>query len=381
MEGPTSPQSVADRRREERAEAISVVVVNFNGATTLPDTLESIFAQQGVAPSVIVVDDGSTDGSVDIVAERYPDVSIIREPRNTKNVNRLRNLGLARAETAKVVVADNDVQFDPRCLAELLAAMDSDPLVGMCIPRMMYSQDPETVYMAGGKMHYIGATIAPSRHQPFDGVTEPCARVGGGIALFDKSKLAKVGVFDEEYRLAWGDDIELHQRLLLAGFRSLYVPTAVCLHDYKPFDGSRRYRARGQVCNRWRYMLTHYELRTLLLIAPALVLYELTQAVFLTMKGLPHLYLGGTLDALFGLPSTLRRRREVQKLRAVPDREVLFADKLYVRPEHSGGARAAAKSLRILSRTLGAYWRTIAPLLSDAAPPREARRLAKSNEG
>ena len=133
------------------------------------------------------------------------------------------------------------------------------------------------------------------------------------------------------------------------------------------------------MCNRWRYLLTHYELRTRLLISPALVLYELTQAAFLTLKGLPHLYLRGTLDALVGLPSTLRRRREVQRLRNVPDREVLFADKLYVRPEHSGGRRAAAKALRVLSRTLGGYWRMIAPLLS-GGPRRAPGRLPKENE-
>ena len=358
-------RSVADRQRGGKERDISVVVVNYNGAATVLDTIQSIYAQQGVQARVIVVDDGSSDGSPEAIAERFPEVELHREPRNTKNVNRLRNIGLSRAETDKVLVADNDVQFDPACFAELLAAMDSDPRVAICIPRMMYAEDPQTVYMAGGSMHYIGATIAPDRHMPFDGNTEPRARVAGGIALYDKQKLSTVGVYDEAYRLAWGDDVEIHQRLLLAGFKSLYVPTAVCLHDYKPFDGSRAYRARGQVCNRWRYVLSHYELRTLLLIAPALVLYELTQALFLTLKGMPHLYVLGTFDALAGLPSTLRRRKDVQALRKVPDRVVLFSGELYVRPEHSGGRATAAKAVQGLSRVLDVYWRMVRPLLSD----------------
>src|SRR5690606_12530489 len=122
---------------------------------------------------------------------------------------------------------------------------------------------------------------------------------------------------------------------------------------------------RGQVCNRWRYVLSHYEVRTLLLIVPALVLYELTQALFLTLKGLPHLYVLGTWDALTGLPATLRRRREVQALRKVPDRVVLFSGELYVRPEHSGGRQTAARAVQALSRVLDVYWRIIQPLLSD----------------
>ena len=363
------PQSVADRRPAGVSREIAVVVVNYNGAATVLDTLASIFAQEGVHPRVIVVDDGSTDGSPDAVEQRFPQVRIHREPRNTKDVNRLRNIGIARAETDKVIVADNDVQFDPRCFTELIGAMEADGRVGMCIPRMMYAQDPQTIYMAGGRIHYAGATIAPNRHLPFDGRFEPRPAIGGGIALFDKEKLARVGLFDEDYQLAWGDDIELHQRLLLAGFKSLYVPAAVCLHDYKPFDDTRSYRARGQVCNRWRYILSYYEARTLLLTAPALILYEVTQALFLTAKGLPHLYVEGTLDAIAGLRKTLRRRRDVQALRKVPDKDVLFAGALYVRPEHAAGRQTAAKAVEALSRVLEIYWRMIQPLMSDRPRP------------
>src|SRR5690606_29743770 len=139
------------------------------------------------------------------------------------------------------------------------------------------------------------------------------------------------------------------------GYRCLYVPTAVCLHEYKPFDGTRAYRARGQVGNRWRYLLTHYEARTLFLIAPALALYEIVQALFLTLKRMPHLYVAGTFDAIVGLPSSLKRRSEVQALRRVPDRDVLFAGPLYVRPEHSNGHGAAARAVSMLSAVLAGY--------------------------
>src|SRR5690606_11594299 len=90
-------QSVADRRREGGVKDVAVVVVNYNGADTVLDTLESVFAQQDVTPRVTVVDDGSIDGSPDAIAQRFPQVQIHREPRNTKDVNRLRNIGVARA--------------------------------------------------------------------------------------------------------------------------------------------------------------------------------------------------------------------------------------------------------------------------------------------
>src|SRR5690606_13226836 len=367
-------QRVADERRPG---TIAVVVVNYNGARTVLDTLDSLFRQRGVAVSVIVVDDGSTDGSPDAIARQYPAVEIHREPRNTKEVNRLRNIGLARATADKILVTDNDVVFETDCIAELVRAMDADRRVALCLPRMMYAQTPDTVYMAGGRIHYAGATIAPNRHEPFDGRTEPRPAIGGGIVLLDRRKLSEVGGFDEGYRLAWGDDVELHQRLLLAGYRCLYVPTAVCLHEYKPFDGTRAYRARGQVGNRWRYLMTHYEARTLLLILPALALYEIVQATFLTLKGMPHLYLGGTFDAIVALPSLLKRRREIQALRVVPDRDVLFAGPMYVRPEHAHGIGAAARAVSMLSAVLAAYWRLVRPLLSSGVRERASRLTAR----
>src|SRR5690606_13139698 len=81
-------QGVADERR---AGTVSAVVVNYNGARTVLGTIGSLLRQRGAAVSVIVVDDGSTDGSPDAIERQFPEVEIHREPRNTRNVNRLRN--------------------------------------------------------------------------------------------------------------------------------------------------------------------------------------------------------------------------------------------------------------------------------------------------
>lgn len=369
-------QRTADERSSEAAVAewrdISVVIVNHDGRGTVLDAIRSLQALEGVRAQVIVVDDGSADGSAEAIERDFPDVVLHRLPANTRAVNRLRNIGLAAATTDKVFVMDNDIAVDKLCLAEMLRVMDADERVAVCIPRLMYWHEPDVIYMAGGRIHYVGATIAPNRHEPYDGRTQPVAAIGGGIGLFDKRMLARVGGFDEDYALAWGDDAELHQRLLLAGQKVLYVPTAVCFHEYKPFGKQRHYRVRGQVANRWRFILTHYAARTLLLAAPALALYELLQATFLAVKGFPHLYVLGTLDALRALPGMIATRRRVQALRRVPDRELLFADALYVRPEHGAGGRLGRFGVKAVSRLFSLYWRLIRPLLSRAPRPQAA---------
>lgn len=347
--------------------SITAVIVNFNGIGTVLDTIRSLLSMRGVEWEVIVLDDGSTDGSPDAIRREFPQVRVEQEPRNTREVNRLRSAGLALAGTRHVLLTDNDVVFDADCARRLLAVMDADPTVAACFPRLMCLDDPARVYQAGGLIHYVGATIAAHRGSAdyaSDGKPEPA--VGGGIALLDMRMLERVGAFDEDYELAWGDDGELHQRLLLAGHKCLLVPDAIGYHEPKTFGRDRYYRARGQVRNRWRFIATHYSARTLALIAPALAAYEALQAGFFLLRRVPHLYILGTLDALRDVPANIRRRKAIQALRAVPDKSILFAGPIYIRSDHNagGGAALVPSVMRAISWLFSAYWSLIQPLLA-----------------
>lgn len=360
---------------------LTAVVVNYNGIATVCETIGSLLESRSVDVRIVVIDDGSTDGSPEAIRRWFPQVTVEAEPRNTREVNRLRNKGLALANSGKIFLTDNDVKFHPDCLSELLRVMEGDDRVGVCVPRLMYRDDPERVYQSGGHVHYVGATIAPGRDAkataPWTaGPPEPAT--GGGIALFDGEKLRQVGGFDENYALAWGDDGELHHRLRLAGYKSLYVPSAVGFHEFKSFTRSRHYRARGQIQNRWRFLLTHYSARTLALITPALLLFELMQASFFLMKGLPHLYIQGTLAAIRALPGSLRRRGEIQALRRVPDKELLQAGPIYIRPEHGLQGRAVALAVGAIVHLLSLHWRLIRPLLASSAKPAGQRAFTKA---
>lgn len=311
-------------------ERITAVVINYNGGALVVDVIETILDQRGVSTHVIVVDDGSTDGSPEEIEERFPSVEMCREAKNTKQLNRLRNKGLGRAETEKVFLTDNDVLLDPSCILELLRVMESEEHVGACIPRLTYLNERSRIYLQGGYIHYVGTSVAPSRDTPVDDVpTSPKIAVGGGIALLDMEKVRQVGGFDEDYEFAWGCDGELHQRLLLAEYKCMCVPSAIGFHEFEPFGETRYYRARGQIYNRWRFVLSHYSIRTLLLVAPMLTVYEFAQASYYLLKGIPLLYVKGTLDAIRQLPDILERRKRIQDLRAVSDKKLLTAGPIY----------------------------------------------------
>lgn len=343
---------------------ITCAIINYNGIKTVFNTIESIYNLQGVNPNIIVIDDGSSDGSPDAIQTRFPNVIVYKESENTKDLNRLRNKGLHFSRTRLVLLTDNDVIFSSDAVIEMINLLESDDDAGACIPRLMYMEDRDKIYSEGGKVHYIGASIAPSRDSHKNNVMKnPQVAVGGGIILFDTQKLQKIGFFDEEYSLAWGDDGEIQIRLLIAGYKCYYNPSAIAYHEYKEFNTNRYYRARGQIYNRLRFIFTYYEIRTILLIFPALIFYELIQFGFYFIKKIPHLYLQGIRDALKNSGSIKKRRDYIQSLRQFPDTKYLYSGPIYLRPDKGLKGKINNLSVTIISGLLSIYWWIIYPFL------------------
>lgn len=139
--------------------------------------------------------------------------------------------------------------------------------------------------------------------------------------LFDRDRLAEVGAFDEGYLHAWADDAELQLRGALFGFRCLHVPGAVCLHDAKDHGNSR---AEGQIYNRLRLLFTLGQGRSLLVMAPSLVLFEINLLMAALLQGFLPAYLKGWARFWRERQEILATRRCFQAGRRVPD-SVVFA--------------------------------------------------------
>jgi len=254
--------------------------------------------------------------------------------------------------------------------------MVKDGSVATCTPRLMHWEEPERIYRAGGKTHYIGAAVCPDRDELLPAVLgrrstegagsatgEPVLNAGGGILLLDREAARKAGGFDEDYMFGWGDDGEFYQRLMLHGSQCLYVPDAVAHHEAKPFTGTRRARTVGQIYNRWQYILTHYAARTLFLIGPALVLYEIVQLVFMTLKGMLGLHLAGTWRSIKHLRFFLAKRKRIQSSRVVSDRDILFSGPIYVSGAVVTHNPITRFGYRLTNYLFDIYWKLIKPCL------------------
>ena len=338
---------------------VTIAVTNFNGEDVILETLASAKSMSYPAIHLLVVDDGSTDRSVERIVERYPEVRVVQLPRNTGRLNLVRNAALEASETRLVFLVDNDVTFDARCLGILVEAMSSLSQAAICTPTILQSDDRRTVYSGGHRLHYLCVSTDELRgtrsHRPDDA---PWPSVGGGIQLIDKQELREIGFFNQSFALGWGDDGELHHRVHLCGKSCYSVPRAVVYHP----PASRRPRSYGQIHNRWLTLLQSYSLRTIVLCLPALLLYELLLLSFLAGTGELAKYAAALRTVWAGRARWRAERRRIQSLRSRHDRDLLSAGRIFVasRLLNRPWQRAALRSLNAL---FALYWRLIRGLV------------------
>ena len=353
-------ECIAPTPREYSSADVTVAVLNYNGRAILADCLTSIQEQDASPGACLLVDDGSTDGSPEWVSGKWPAIRVVSMGKNTKRLNMVRNRALMEAATPLVLLVDNDVVLAPDCLAELLEALRTLPGAAVCMPRTLYKHDPSLIYQDGQILHYVGATYALHRNQPVSVADEaPRRTIGWGVQLIERDLALAIGGFNEAYLMGWGDDGEFNQRVNLTGRVCYHVPKAVVYHQRV----APAHRYFGTVTNRWRFLLECYQLRTLVLCAPALAVYEMALFGFLLSKGAGWQYVRAIAKTLADLPDIWHCRKQAQKGRQVADGELMTAGPVFVDPTYVS-SRLLAAGYATLTWFLTAYWRIVRGLLT-----------------
>ncbi len=297
----------------------SVVLLNWNGAHLLPTCLASLRAQSRPPAEIIMPDNGSTDGSLELVARRYPEVRVIRFPRNMGFCLAM-NAGMEASHGEFILSLNNDTELDQHCLHELVSAMRSDPGLGMCAPKMIYYDDPGLINSAGHACGPDGVVVDIGRGQR-DGkwfrhpreVLGACA----GAALYRREMLAQVGLFDPDFFISY-EDADLSWRAQWAGWRARYVPTAVVRHREGVSRGIRSRRAVFLGMRNSVHVWTKdWPLSSLWHHLPAIWRGWRAAALELTRRGEAGVVAAATWDALAQTPRMLNRRRRIGRSRSV----------------------------------------------------------------
>ena len=214
------------------AALISVIIPNWNGKHFLAECIDSLGGQTFRDFETILVDNGSTDGSADFAEERYG--KFIRIFRNEKNLGFAggNNIGIQAARGDYIVLLNNDTWADPHWLEELVKATQFDTAIGMWGSKVCSYYQRDRIEGAGELIYWDGLCRARGQyeqdHGQYNAIEEIFFPPGCG-AMYRKSLFDRVGLFDEDF-FAYADDSEFGIRARLAGWKCLYVPTAIVYH-------------------------------------------------------------------------------------------------------------------------------------------------------
>ena len=293
---------------------VQILIVNWNGLQHLQTGLPSWLATCYPHFEIVLLDNGSTDGSMEWVKGHYPQVQTIALDSN-RGFAFANNVGLRRAIAAGVkyaVLLNNDTRVEPDWLEKLVEVAERDSRIAICQARQRtWEGDQEMVFRfipEWAEAEHDLLPITPPR-DPF-----PTAFASGCAMLLRCAALERIGLFDERYFM-YVEDVDLSLRAWISGYQVMDVPAAVVYHRMGGSVSHARQRMFWGYRNQLTTLFKLYEPGTLHAFAA-----PIRRRWFWTRN---RHALRGTLAALAMLPGTLARRRAVQRQRRESDRVFL----------------------------------------------------------
>lgn len=303
---------------------VSVIIVNYNGKEVLEKCVQSVFSSAYSHLEVIVVDNGSNDGSAEEISKKF-DVTLIRNKRNLGYCAG-NNKGIDKAKGEYVLLLNYDTILHRAAISRLVEEA-SRSQTEFYQPKILMLNNPRIINSTGISIHLAGfGLLRGSGEEDFgqyDKREEICAAHGACI-FASKSALQEVGFLDESF-FAFNDDTDLGWRALLKGKKTKYVPTAIVYHKWghawdKTRSVTKIYFAER---NRLIMILSNYQRSTFILLLPIFVLAELSTWAYCTVNRMLQAKVKEYADLIQMRRYIIRRRKWIQSIRKIDDKNVL----------------------------------------------------------
>lgn len=277
----------------------TIVIPNFNGMQYIQTCLESLYGGTTKEIAVIVVDNASTDGSMELVRDRFPQVKLITNQTNT-GFSHAVNQGIRLSTTPYVILLNNDTQVDLSFVHELEKVMDNDRRKRLfsASAKLISLYDKEVMDDAGDYYCALGWAFARGKGKSAAYYNKDCDIFAAcaGAAIYRRELLEdnQVGLFDEEH-FAYFEDIDLGYRAKIFGYRNRFAANSIVYHAGSATSGSRYNAFKTRLASRNSVYLIYKNMPTLqiLLNLPLLMIGFLVKILFFTRKRMGREYITG----------------------------------------------------------------------------------------
>lgn len=311
-----------------RKPSVGVVIVNWNGLEHLKLSLQSMANQHYSLLTVYIVDNGSTDGSIDYIKKEFPDMVLLETNKNLGFAGG-NNVGMERALAdghEYLVLINNDTNSKPSVVSQLVNYMEQHPRVGIAQPKLLLLDHPDTIDACGSwltKTGFLRHFGCEEKDGPQYSKVTPVFTVKGAAMIVRRKVLEDIGLFDDDF-FAYFEETDLCWRAWLRGWKVYYAPVAEVYHkiggstkkigsptiNYHSFKN----RIMSMIKNlAWYNVLWMVPLHVLLIIGFSFIYF----AAFRWRNGF------GVYRCIWWnivhLPANLKKRRMIQKTRVVSD--------------------------------------------------------------
>lgn len=300
---------------------VTVSILNFNGRALLEIVLPSIANQDYPDFEAIVVDDCSTDDSVEYVVREWPQISLVTTGSHNVGVAAALNVGTVAGNGEFVALLNNDIELDRRWLSELVSALDRHPEAASAAGKLLNYRARDRIDAAGDIFTRAGLAWGRGSGQldrgQYDDEEEIFAPTAGA-GLYRRAAFDDVGPFDETF-FAYYEDVDWGLRAQLAGYRSRYVPAAIGYHMGSMTTGGDRsplyYELQRR--NTLAVMVKDLPARFLMRNAPAIVASQLLGFGYSVRARRAGCHIRSFRAAVRAAPHWLRARRQIMRHRRI----------------------------------------------------------------
>lgn len=281
---------------------VTIVIPNYRGMKYIRGCMDALRRQkeEGAEFTVLVVDNASDDGSLEVLKEEYPEAKLIELAENTGFAHAV-NVGIRASETPYVILLNNDTVVKPGFVRTLVEAIEKDERIFSVSPMMLTMQDETILDGAGDGYNILGWAYSRGKGRAYTGYqkAKEVFSASGGASIYRKSIMEEIGYFDENH-FAYLEDVDIGYRARIFGYRNVYEPMAKVVHAGSGTSGSRynEFKTRLSSANNAYLIGKNMPPVQLIFNLPFLIAGFLVKACFFTCKKMGMLYIKGYLSGI-----------------------------------------------------------------------------------